>query len=111
MGDARCLPPQQERYSKSIMQQRAKLVMEKMREVYENSPVMTLRGHKIKAMVVLPTIQGVYDFGRLLRTCAKNKKTALGKRFVIGTRRRRRRRMRMMRWRRQIGRLESIGCC
>ena len=31
-----------------------------MPEVYRNSPVMT--GHKIKAMVVLPTIQAVYDF-------------------------------------------------
>ena len=34
---------------------------------------------EIKVMVVLPTIQAVYDFGQLLRARAKTQKTALGK--------------------------------
>jgi len=40
---------------------------------------------EIKAMVVLPSIQAVYDFGQILRSRAKIQKTALGKPFVIGS--------------------------
>ena len=36
-------------------------------------------------MVVLPSIQAVYDFGQILRARAKIQKTALGKPFVIGS--------------------------
>jgi hypothetical protein len=40
---------------------------------------------EIKDMVVLPSIQAVYDFGQILRARAKIQKTALGKPFVIGS--------------------------
>ena len=42
-------------------------------------------GHQIKAMVILPSIQAVYDFGQLLKVVAKGKKTALATPFKIGT--------------------------
>lgn len=74
-----------QRATKSVMEQRAKLVFDKMPEVYASSPLMTEKGHQIKVMVVLPTIQAVYDFGQLLRSGARGKRTALGKPFVIGT--------------------------
>ena len=36
-------------------------------------------------MVVLPSIQAVYDFAQILRARAKTRQTALGKPFVIGS--------------------------
>ena len=36
----------------------------------------------LKAMVVLPTIQAVYDFGQLLRAKARGRRTALGRKYA-----------------------------
>ena len=56
-----------------------------MKTVYSSSPVMTERVHQIKAMLVLPDIQAVYDFGELLRERIGGCKTPLGQEFVIGS--------------------------
>jgi hypothetical protein len=73
-----------QRATKSIMDQRAQYVIDKMQDVYNSQPTMTTNGHQIKAMVVLPSMQAVYDFAQLLKARAKGRRTASGNPFCIG---------------------------
>lgn len=73
-----------QRKNKDIMLQRAVATMERMQQVYASCPVMVERRHQVKAMVVLPTVQAVYDFGHMLRSQAKGQQTPLQKQFQIG---------------------------